>query len=384
MNLKYFNLLLSVLSPVEEESNNSSQDYFPTQEVFPSPLRPYSPLPPLIIERVPVINKHDEPEEHYTKLYKKIKRIYLKLFIEKRNISSVDYDSNHSERSVNDDNLTNSDGSDSVENLDYRFLESISPGHGTSDSIVEDREARQSSASTKSNGYGADFESMDTAIVDVINYTTSNEDAIMISEEEESDSEHFDNGGFNFTKQKRKTSSRERIDDPVSSAEQNSRHVTIDDQEMTESGESYTTEVEQSYEGESNSENIEEHEMNEISQSGEADRVTEDDLEISGGEESHHSRISEQVRADSQESRQQSVNVTKTDSDSREPNSKEVKNSISEGGTESIESNLEPMEEDVESSSSSEGKFLCLISKGKRRERERMIRGHKSDCRSIM
>ncbi|XP_075989584.1 uncharacterized protein LOC142985353 isoform X2 [Anticarsia gemmatalis] len=54
--------------------------------------RPYSPLPPLIIEREP--NKHDEPAEYYKTLLIKIRKIYAKMFIENRTLSD-DFVSDH-------------------------------------------------------------------------------------------------------------------------------------------------------------------------------------------------------------------------------------------------------------------------------------------------
>ncbi|KAF9416617.1 hypothetical protein HW555_006047, partial [Spodoptera exigua] len=103
---------LPILSPVTEESDDS----FPpvrAYETLGEPPRPYSPLPPLIIERVPKTNKHDEPEEHYKKL-------------------GVDDNTNSNDETVG-----------------------------------------QSSHSNISNGYRADSESVETVIVDILNYTKS-------------------------------------------------------------------------------------------------------------------------------------------------------------------------------------------------------------------
>ncbi|KAG6463868.1 hypothetical protein O3G_MSEX014118, partial [Manduca sexta] len=48
--------------------------------------RPYSPLPPLIVEREP--NRHDEPEEYYQQLARKMRRLYRQLFLEERSLDS--------------------------------------------------------------------------------------------------------------------------------------------------------------------------------------------------------------------------------------------------------------------------------------------------------
>ncbi|RVE46088.1 hypothetical protein evm_009252 [Chilo suppressalis] len=64
---------IPLLSPVPEDHESrhaSSRDV--------SPLRSYSPLPPLIIEKLP--NRHDHPPEFYDELEKKMKKLYRRLY----------------------------------------------------------------------------------------------------------------------------------------------------------------------------------------------------------------------------------------------------------------------------------------------------------------
>ncbi|KAF9806790.1 hypothetical protein SFRURICE_009477 [Spodoptera frugiperda] len=200
---------LPILSPVTEEADDSFppvRSYEPLEE----PQRPYSPLPPLIIERVPKINKHDEPDEYYKKLLIKIKRIYRRLFILNRNLSSDeeffdnssitddDDDFNTPLANKNDDNHdlnspdnplalnTNDHGLDShiiddindpvdqaeeFNDLDDNKDDSQSQVNDNTNSNEEN--VRKSSNSNVSNGYRADSESIDTVIVDILNYTKS-------------------------------------------------------------------------------------------------------------------------------------------------------------------------------------------------------------------
>ncbi|KAJ8705803.1 hypothetical protein PYW08_012849 [Mythimna loreyi] len=289
---------IPILSPVEEESNDSVQDYqAPSPQPFPSPPRPYSPLPPLIIERVPITNKHDEPEEYYTKLHKKMIKIYVKLFIENRNFSSITSSERSLTGSVNDDNPARSDDSESVENIDLRFLESISPGNGDFDSIIEDRKARESSASTRSNGYGADFESMDTAIIDVVNHTTSTEDAVNITEIDESDPESFESDERR-NKDSDNCSSSEHIKRTDNQVSDEGLTFTIHDQEMTEIEVAKEIEVELGYEDEElSNESIEEHEIaEETNETGDSDTVRIDVLKTR--DQSRHSTINDREMAE--------------------------------------------------------------------------------------
>ncbi|XP_047039586.1 protein PFC0760c-like [Helicoverpa zea] len=83
---------LPVLSPVTEEASDlTDKSLIPHDDESDSSTRSVSPLPPLIIEILP--NKHDEPEEYYVKLQKRMIKVYRRLFIENRSLSSGVYDS---------------------------------------------------------------------------------------------------------------------------------------------------------------------------------------------------------------------------------------------------------------------------------------------------
>lgn len=96
LNLPFF---VEVLSPVpeEDESFDWSRSRILHSPVFSKrmPPRPSSPLPPLIIEKEP--NRHDEPEEFYKKLEKKVLRVYRRLFIEGRSDISSNGSSDNEE-----------------------------------------------------------------------------------------------------------------------------------------------------------------------------------------------------------------------------------------------------------------------------------------------
>lgn len=68
-----------MLSPVPEDQESRYGAVSPSD--FPTS-RPHSPLPPLIIERVP--NRHDHPEKFYQDLERKMKKLYRKLFLDGR------------------------------------------------------------------------------------------------------------------------------------------------------------------------------------------------------------------------------------------------------------------------------------------------------------
>ncbi|KAH9638630.1 hypothetical protein HF086_007764 [Spodoptera exigua] len=188
---------LPILSPVTEESDDS----FPpvrAYETLGEPPRPYSPLPPLIIERVPKTNRHDEPEEHYKKLLIKIKKIYRRLFILNRNLSSDeeflcdtsitdhddDFDNPIAINNNDDDNLespiaddNNQPVNETKETIDLDDNKDDDQSDVDNNTNSNDETVGQSSHSNVSNGYRADSESVETVIVDVLNYTksTSNE-----------------------------------------------------------------------------------------------------------------------------------------------------------------------------------------------------------------
>ncbi|XP_053601913.1 uncharacterized protein LOC128670346 [Plodia interpunctella] len=89
---------LPPLSPIPEEDSPSQIS-----------TRPYSPLPDLIIERIAPVNKHDEPEEFYQELDKKMKKLYRKLFLDDdgSTLDEVD-DLRWYYGSVDDEDTTNS------------------------------------------------------------------------------------------------------------------------------------------------------------------------------------------------------------------------------------------------------------------------------------
>ncbi|XP_050559314.1 protein PFC0760c-like [Spodoptera frugiperda] len=213
---------LPILSPVTEEPDDSFppvRSYEPLEE----PQRPYSPLPPLIIERVPKINKHDEPEEYYKKLLVKIKRIYRRLFILNRNLSSDEEFFNDSYMTDDDDDLNISLANKNENNHDLNSpdnpIAANTNDHGLDSHIIDDindpvdqpeefnvlddnkddsqnqvndntnsneDNVRKSSDSNVSNGYRADSESIDTVIVDILNYTKSTDGEASTNTKEDS------------------------------------------------------------------------------------------------------------------------------------------------------------------------------------------------------
>ncbi|XP_021202963.1 uncharacterized protein LOC105841476 isoform X1 [Bombyx mori] len=140
-----------LLSPVQEAEESVSDDssdlglWNPVDEVKDS--RPYSPLPPLIIERVP--NYHDETEEYYKELEIKMKKLYRKLFVEGRNESSVD------------------SGDDS---------KNISPSRASSE-YSTDAVSTQGSGSTSNNG--EETENQTKSTIELDNQTNDDFDTII-------------------------------------------------------------------------------------------------------------------------------------------------------------------------------------------------------------
>ncbi|CAD0206515.1 unnamed protein product [Chrysodeixis includens] len=150
----------AVLSTIPEESFSSE---CPPRDPPDPPYRPYSPLPPLIIERYP--DKHDEPEEYYKKLLKKIKRIYRKLFIENKSIDSDDFDitdaiDNFSGDDFSEENMTDKEMDFENVGKDIEYSErdksdvEMNVTHADQDNI-----SITSHITISSDGYNADFES---------------------------------------------------------------------------------------------------------------------------------------------------------------------------------------------------------------------------------
>ncbi|XP_026725427.1 probable serine/threonine-protein kinase DDB_G0283337 [Trichoplusia ni] len=186
---------LPVLSPIPEESFSSN--IFHTRDVSDAPSRPYSPLPPLIIEREP--DRHDEPEEYYKKLLKKIKRIYRKLFIENKSIDSDDCNITGSIDDLTDDDFNENDGADvamDVTNVIRNDVDDFNENYA-SDVEMDVTDVNQDELSTishitiNSDGYNADFESSNES-VDGNSNVVEGESNNLIDNHQESEDEDMD------------------------------------------------------------------------------------------------------------------------------------------------------------------------------------------------
>ncbi|XP_022819076.1 putative uncharacterized protein DDB_G0282133 [Spodoptera litura] len=249
---------LPTLSPVTEESDDS---YPPVRscEHLEVPQRLCSPLPPLIIERIPKINKHDEPEEHYKKLYIKIKRIYSRLFILNQNLSSdeeffsdrsiTDHDNDlHSPIAINnhDNDLNNPNtytfNSPVNEDEDSNDLDDDHSDANDNTNSNEDN-VRKSSDSNVSNGYHADSESIETVIVDVLNYTKStNEEASKNTEEASKTSEKLEEESESINLKEEEESNPDKSNDDRSSDQEAGNDESSSTKEKDNGDESFVEE----------------------------------------------------------------------------------------------------------------------------------------------
>ncbi|CAB3231873.1 unnamed protein product [Arctia plantaginis] len=98
-------------SSTPSESRRSDQRIADTGKTTPDP-RPYSPLPPLIIEVEP--NRHDEQEEFYAKLLLKMRKIYRRMFFEGKFISDEEFFESDIERAGLDNSCLNEEPSFNV------------------------------------------------------------------------------------------------------------------------------------------------------------------------------------------------------------------------------------------------------------------------------
>nr|XP_049704010.1 putative uncharacterized protein DDB_G0282133 [Helicoverpa armigera] len=189
---------LPVLSPVTEEpSDLTDKSLIPHDDGSDSSTRSISPLPPLIIEILP--NKHDEPEEYYVKLQKRMIKVYRRLFIENRSLSSGVYDSDsngNSDLDSFDYDVRGFDGN--VRDVENRILskgvyDSISNGNSDHDNFdfegknlegnvtdIENRDLGSGIHDSNSNGSsdhdGMDYEGRDLEqnVCNIENRTLSN------------------------------------------------------------------------------------------------------------------------------------------------------------------------------------------------------------------
>ncbi|KAL4703861.1 hypothetical protein ACJJTC_010795 [Scirpophaga incertulas] len=118
---------IPLLSPVAEENASSPS---PARV---DPLRSTSPLPPLIIEKMP--DRHDHPKEYYDYLEKKMRKVYKKIFYN-RGSKSVDDFINKYDRDY--------------ENIGSP-ISNIDENYETEGATVSDYERSQSSTTTDHN-----------------------------------------------------------------------------------------------------------------------------------------------------------------------------------------------------------------------------------------